>query len=739
MKKSTHKRLTAWLLTLALVVTLLPGMGMTALAVEDGGEGNGPPAVEVVDPEDESSGSDKTVGTPPSTEPESKEEDKTTEGEGGSSGSDYDIGDDARPQGRMKAPTALAADYPGPTYVSVDGGKSFTADKLYFRNGETQCSADSANYNAHYDPTTGTLTLNGYNGGAIVLGEAVQGDLTIKLMGNNTIHSTTSRHGVAGSTASDSITITADSGSNGKLTIDVSNSTDYVYGIDGIQRSVTITGSADVTITAEAKSTDKLCFGINSRDTVSILGNASVNITSKVPENNTGSNFCRGISGNKVAIETDGTIMIDVTAAGDAGADSYGVDTTSSKILTKVGEMQVKWKKGTFPHVGGAISRGDSFSDTDHAINVDKDKCCASYRHGTPRTVTVENGTFTGPGVPNATKYSGKFLEGDTVNITPYEMKGISGETIPFKEWTSSNVTLSSPTTENNSFTVPGEDVTVTAKHSPFVGTPTFTPTDSTGTEGTLTFKTAVKPGEGSEYFSLVKDGDQNNESNYKRLRRMDTPSSASPYEYSRKTTPSGTDQVEAGDYYVAEKLNGAWYLSEKFTVNYTAPTADISVSGTIKSYNPNNATTIQLMQDGAEKYKTTIGATTGSGQKAQDFTFEAVAKGTYDLVVTKPGHLTYTVKGVVVGDGPLDLTTMTGKPYSTITLIPGDLNNDGSVNTQDYQILTSPSNYGKSASLAAVKVADINGDGSINTQDYQILTSPSHYGKSAVSVNFGE
>ena len=32
----------------------------------------------------------------------------------------------------------------------------------------------------------------------------------------------------------------------------------------------------------------------------------------------------------------------------------------------------------------------------------------------------------------------------------------------------------------------------------------------------------------------------------------------------------------------------------------------------------------------------------------------------------------------------------------------------------------------------------DINGDGSINTQDYQILTSPSHYGKSAVSVNFG-
>ena len=167
--------------------------------------------------------------------------------------------------------------------------------------------------------------------------------------------------------------------------------------------------------------------------------------------------------------------------------------------------------------------------------------------------------------------------------------------------------------------------------------------------------------------------------------------------------------------------------------------TTNITVSGTVKSYNPGNATTIQLMQGGKEQYKTTIAKTTGSGQKAQSFNFDTVAPGTYDLVVTKPGHLTYTVKGVVVGDTAIDLMTMTGKPYQAITLIPGDLNNDGSVNTQDYQILTSPSNYGKSASLAAVKVADINGDGSINTQDYQILTSPSHYGKSAVSVNFGE
>lgn len=164
MNKTTHKRLTAWLLTLALVVTLLPGMGMTALAVEDGGEGNGPPAVEVVEPEDESSGSDETVGTPPSTEPEppalpeSKEEDKTTEDEGDPSGSDYDIEADTQPRGLMRAlaaPTAagelqvtgayvghdaesaqsnwVASSSPGSSITAIDPGIFYVGEQVYIK------------------------------------------------------------------------------------------------------------------------------------------------------------------------------------------------------------------------------------------------------------------------------------------------------------------------------------------------------------------------------------------------------------------------------------------------------------------------------------------------------------------------------------------------------------------------------------------------------------------------------
>ena len=162
------------------------------------------------------------------------------------------------------------------------------------------------------------------------------------------------------------------------------------------------------------------------------------------------------------------------------------------------------------------------------------------------------------------------------------------------------------------------------------------------------------------------------------------------------------------------------------------------SVSGKVKSYNPNNATTIQLMQGGKEKYKTTIAPASGSSQEEQNFSFDAVAKGTYDLVVTKPGHLTYTVKNVEVGDTDLDLTKLTGKPYSTITLLCGDINGDGWINSTDLGVVLQGQNYGKQTTVAGVNgKADLNGDGWVNSTDLGIVLQGQHYGKSTVSVSF--
>ena len=113
------------------------------------------------------------------------------------------------------------------------------------------------------------------------------------------------------------------------------------------------------------------------------------------------------------------------------------------------------------------------------------------------------------------------------------------------------------------------------------------------------------------------------------------------------------------------------------------------------------------------------------------------MAAGTYDLVVTKDAHLTYTVKGVVVGDSPLDLTTLTGKAYSTITLLCGDINGDGSINEDDVSIIRYANNINKSTAVADNKLADINGDGSVNEDDVSIVRYSSHINKGVTACTY--
>ena len=175
--------------------------------------------------------------------------------------------------------------------------------------------------------------------------------------------------------------------------------------------------------------------------------------------------------------------------------------------------------------------------------------------------------------------------------------------------------------------------------------------------------------------------------------------------------------------------------------IPYTVPGGNGgAVYGKVQSYNPNNATTVELRQGGTEKYTVTTATSSGSGQQKQTFTFPAVTKGTYDLVVTKPGHLKYTVKNVTVGNAPLDLTKHSNAAISTITLLCGDINGDGWINSTDLGEILQGQNYGKQTTVAGVnKKADLNGDGWVNSTDLGIVLQSQHYGKSAVSVNFGE
>jgi hypothetical protein len=177
------------------------------------------------------------------------------------------------------------------------------------------------------------------------------------------------------------------------------------------------------------------------------------------------------------------------------------------------------------------------------------------------------------------------------------------------------------------------------------------------------------------------------------------------------------------------------------------------SVSGSVRSWNPRNQVTLQLVrQTGATPvtvstsnhvhtinggdvvYTTTIdAATTGSGQHIQDFTFPSVAEGTYTLVVTKPVHTPFIIHNIEVNDD----VVMAQHPRSainTITLLCGDIDGDGQIGPDDFTILRAAANYMRSVSNAANPLADLDGDGQIGPDDFTILRSSVNYMKGTVT-----
>ena len=83
----------------------------------------------------------------------------------------------------MLPTTAFAAGNPDPTAVFVDGGKSFYNNRLYYKKGDQDknFTGNEGDYIAHYNPATGTLTLNGYSGGSISVGGGKCSDITVVL------------------------------------------------------------------------------------------------------------------------------------------------------------------------------------------------------------------------------------------------------------------------------------------------------------------------------------------------------------------------------------------------------------------------------------------------------------------------------------------------------------------------------------------------------------------------------
>ena len=282
--------------------------------------------------------------------------------------------------------TALAAgQYPAASEVLVDGNKYFGEPGCYyFKNGASACSKDPNNYNAYYNPNTGVLTLDGYNGGSIVAG-GTKSKITVELVGNNSINgSLTSAWG-------GDITVTSSSGGTLSIT-NTLNDSNAAIGIEtgyGPQTTgnVTITGNAQVKIDMTHNGTrgSKKAYGIFARENITISGDASVDIICKTQYNTACfGDYCNGLRTDKnVTIDTNGTIKINVVDAGGDGAYSYGIYPMGGAILTKVGKMEVQGKKDGSS--GRAVYGSASFNSAEYDTN----ETTATNANGTTYYITT--------------------------------------------------------------------------------------------------------------------------------------------------------------------------------------------------------------------------------------------------------------------------------------------------------------------------------------------------------------
>ena len=463
------------------------------------------------------------------------------------------------PLGQM----AYAAGITNASNVFVNNHSFYNPSKLYYTNGasDTGSLADNPNWNAHYDPATGVLELKNYNGGSIYAGGLQATDLTIKLTGNNTV--TASGQDAVSHLYGGNIIITSDS--SGSLTINISSSTTDVNGISAGYASsfttgnVTISGNANVTVNATATSTDygKWANGIYAKEMVSILGNASYTAICKSATQSSGAQAGSGIFATKgVTFDTSGTVDIDTS---QAGVYNYGICSMGgTNQATKVSSMTIKYKRdGSY---GVPIYPQNMFESVanNYAININNTDCVATYRYGTPYTVTVSSGKCDASG--NST---GQYLANDTVKITANTLS--SGLT--FKKWTSSDVTFANANSSTTTFTMPSKNVAVRADYNAFTVQPSFTATDTT--KGNVTFTLAAETTSAPRL--VTKDGDESDIVGGQYFYGDGKSRTATIY------NGTGTYQVPAGEYRIAARFDGYWFFSNPFAVSYTTSAKTLS------------------------------------------------------------------------------------------------------------------------------------------------------------------
>jgi uncharacterized repeat protein (TIGR02543 family) len=379
--------------------------------------------------------------------------------------------------------TASAA--PPAARVWVDADKELNAATPFLVGGTPAASGTlgSGGCTAQFDPATGTLTLHNHNGSWIHTEETFGApvvDLTIKLIGSNTINHTGHyvygiKNGDSYGSAGGATTITADTPASLAITVSSTDAAGRVFGITGSATDtkedggVTIAGKAAVSITASGKD---YVYGIRNStlnvdpatDKVRILGDASLSVRAV----STHASYAAFgiITGGNIIIDTTGDVTLDCSGC---TANGYGMNcdgrvdyrSLPSRIrLNRVGTLVCKWSNDgaavrervpperPVPADGYMLWNAAYFTVTEDAAAKTK-----TWVWNGVYPVTVTNGI-----ADKATAAAG-----ETVNIAANEAP--AGQV--FDGWTATGVSLASPTSASTSFTMPAGAVTLTANYKP--------------------------------------------------------------------------------------------------------------------------------------------------------------------------------------------------------------------------------------------------------------------------------
>ena len=407
MKQLTRKRLTAWLLSLALAVTLLPGLGLTALAAEEGSAA-GPPAVEAAD------------GLPAPDAPEELPSPNPMQVRAGTSPSFVWI---------YSYYTAI---YDRFCYnkVKLTEGWYIKSNNEYTTSGQYKTyQASSGQFPSEYVLyfKNNTLYMNGYEGGTIDCSYSpgdikiqVQKDSTISLpdripdnvySGNKTpsyLYCIVATDETESYDENRTLTITSANGSTLFLSGSTRNDLNEVRmtplmgmysGFDedssSTQTSVTLSGNVTVDINLNHHST----CGIKAEH-LKTLDHASLNITQSADNNclfyqiysDTEQCYAIGIDANTLTVNTTGSINMDLSKvrSGYSYLYSRGLRLSQFKGI-QIPYMSIKWRPGEGWKGGPLYNRDDTVKYPPSNVVVQKQSDQCIYRTGTPVDLTLED------------------------------------------------------------------------------------------------------------------------------------------------------------------------------------------------------------------------------------------------------------------------------------------------------------------------------------------------------------